>query len=96
VVLAGWALCAMLLVLPLFPDLPQSRRGWALLLLLGPPYAFLVDWVTGLFLGAKAGARISSSRFSVGRIAVLLFAMLVLLAPFWWLLRESLGVPAGQ
>lgn len=88
--LAAWAILAGLLVLQLLPDAPGTARGWAVLLVLGPPASLALAWGAERLFGEAAGARISSARFSIARIAVGAVACLAALAPLiWWLLREA-------
>jgi hypothetical protein len=88
--MAVWAVVATLLVLQLVPDVPSTARGWLLLLVFGPPAYVALEWASGLMFNAETGARISTARFSLSRIAVALVVILVALAPFaWWFLRQA-------
>jgi hypothetical protein len=89
-VLAAWAIVAALLILQIAPDTPRSVRGWALLLVAGPPVYVAIEWASGRLLSAEMGVRISSARFSFARIAVAVLVMSIVLAPFaWWFLRHA-------
>jgi hypothetical protein len=87
-----WAALAGLVVLQLAPNVPETRGGWALVVVLGPPVYLGLEWVFGGLFSKETGARISASRFSVARIAVALLIALVVIAPFaWWYLRTRLA-----
>lgn len=89
-VLVAWALYALLLLLQILPDTPSTPRAWALLLVIGPPTYFVLEWTSGRLLGAEAGARISPARFSLARVALALLVAVIALAPFaWWFLRNA-------
>lgn len=89
--LVVWAVSAAVLVLQLLPDTPRTPRGWVLLLVIGPPAYIVLELASSRLFSDKAGARISTARFSVTRIAVALLVALVVLAPFawfaWWVLH---------
>ena len=90
VVLAAWAMFAVLLLLQLLPDTPKTTRGWMLLLVLGPPAYVVLEWASSRLFSSKTGAQISSAGFSFARVVVALIVVLVALAPFaWWLLRSA-------
>lgn len=89
-VLAVWAIVAALLILQLVPGIPSTGRGWALLLVLGPPVYVALEWAADRLFDARTGARISSARLSLARIAVALVFGLIALAPFaWWFFRRA-------
>ncbi|HSM92253.1 MAG TPA: hypothetical protein VLT47_05145 [Anaeromyxobacteraceae bacterium] len=89
-VFAGWAIAAALLVLQLLPDVPTTARGWLLLLVFGPPAYLALEWASGRMFNAETGARVSTARFSLARIAVALAVISAALVPFaWWLLRHA-------
>jgi hypothetical protein len=89
-VLAVWAIIAALLILQLVPGVPNTGRGWALLLVLGPPVYVALEWAADRLFNAGTGARISSARFSFARIAVALVFVLIALAPVaWWFFRRG-------
>jgi hypothetical protein len=93
-VFAVWVIVAALLALQLVPDVPGTVRGWLLLLVVGPPAYLALEWASGRMFNAETGARVSTARFSLARIAVALVVMLVALAPFaWWFLRGAAPSP---
>lgn len=85
-----WLLVGALLTLQLWPDLPGSRRHWALLLALGPPlYVALEAW-SAWVLSESHGWAASRKRFSVVRILLLLPVVL-----FWLALAGSFATFIG-
>ncbi len=90
VVLATWAFVALVVVLTVASSAASMRWwDWALLLVLGPPAYVAVEWAAEKLSIPRLGARISSARLSLLRIAVALAAALVFLVPFvWWSLSH--------
>lgn len=79
----------LVVLLEIWPP-PKTTRGWALLLMVGPPAYFFLDWVGGRLFSPEIGARISPARFSWARIAYATVVALILLAPVvWWGLRHA-------
>lgn len=52
---------------------PSTIRGWLALLVLGPPAYLFLEYLGGKILSPKLGYAVSKSKFSVARIALLLF-----------------------
>ncbi len=74
---------------------PTTRRGWILLLVLGPPAYLLAEWVSDLVFERveKLGGG-SSSVLSWRRVLVALIAFLVLISlvvPVLWAAGVDLG-----
>lgn len=88
--LVVWAVFAALLVLQLLPDTPKTPLGWGLLIVIGPPAYVVLEWASSRLFSDAAGARISTARFSVARIALALLIAVAALAAFaWWALRNA-------
>jgi hypothetical protein len=90
--LAAWLLVALLVVLAIAADVPMSTRGWVLLLVLGPPAYAGGEWLAGRLFNRELGARISTARFSLPRIALATVLLLLVYVPlFWWWSRRPAG-----
>ena len=74
--IALWAMLMGLILLEIVPYTPKSVRGWALLLLAGPPVYLALSWLGERVLGPRL-ARISPARFSVAWFAWMLAAVVV-------------------
>jgi uncharacterized membrane protein YqjE len=78
-----WLLLGAILVLQLWPDLPSTRRQWALLLVMGPPLYVLGELACAwLFSQSRSYAK---KRFSITRIALALPIAIAWFALAWWL-----------
>lgn len=88
---AAWVILALGLGLSLgLPLTTMGWRGWVVLLAAGPPAYLALEWASGRLFSPESGARISSARFSLARIAVALAVTLIVLVPFaWWFVRQS-------
>lgn len=75
---ALWAMLIALLLLGLYPALPETAGGWLLLVAAGPPAYLAVELVAGKLLSREAGVRLSAKRFSWKRILVALLVALAL------------------
>lgn len=83
--IAIWVLLVGLILLEIVPNTPRSVRGWALLLLAGPPIYLAVSW-----LGERL-ARIAPARFSFAwfawMVVLVVFGSAVVALSGWWFLR---------
>lgn len=88
----GWLLMATIIILALWPDLPQSKLIWVLLVLFGPPLYVLGEAFFDWLFSERHGHSISSSGLSFKRILFALPVVIVLTALSWsasWLLTRS-------
>jgi len=76
----GWLVLAGLLLLELWPAMPESRREWALFIVFGPPVYLFGEYISEKFFSPKVGYGIAPPGFSFKRVLVALFFVLVLLA----------------
>jgi putative copper export protein len=77
--LAGlWFFLVGFLILQQWPDLPKTKLGWFLLVLLGPPIYLLGEGFFGWLFSKERGERISNKRFSLLRIAFALSIVLLI------------------
>jgi hypothetical protein len=90
-VIAIWAFLTGMILLEIVPYTPRSFRGWALLLIAGPPMYLGVSWFGERVLSPWLARIREPARFSVGWFAwivaviVIGFAYVALIA--WWSLR---------
>jgi hypothetical protein len=82
----SWLFVGALLLLELWPNVPQSVAGWVLFVAVGPPLYVLGEAFADWAFSARHGAAISGARFSLRRVLVALLVSLVFLAAYWWAL----------
>lgn len=70
----------LLLLLDIFPHLPNSPIGWVILVGLGVPFWLLLEWFGQKILSKKLGHRISERPFSGIRIICAFAAILIFCA----------------
>ena len=80
VVVSLWLLFCGLILLWLWPWRPATALQWVLFVVLGPIVWSALEYVGGLILSPKVGARISPRRFSWLRICYGVIAFLLCLA----------------
>lgn len=86
VVALVWLLVAGLLMLQLWPDLPESTLQWVLFIALGPPVYLLGESFFAWLLSRRHGQFISPHGFSFKRILVELAVLLSFIGFGGWLL----------
>jgi hypothetical protein len=82
----GWLFVAALLLLQVWPRVPQGFAGWMVFIALGPPSYVLAAAFAGWLFSERHGAAISRARFSPLRVLFALFVSLAFLAVYWWVL----------
>jgi hypothetical protein len=85
VVALAWLLVAGFLALQFWPDLPQSKLQWILLVIFGPPIYVLGESFFGWLFSQRHGQSVSSRTFSFKRILIALPVVLAFAALSWWL-----------
>jgi len=80
----GWLPVATIFFLALWPDLPQSKLMWVLLVFFGPPFYVLGEAFFGWVFSERHGYSISSSGFSFKRILVALLVVIAFFVLSWW------------
>src|SRR5438552_10159229 len=83
---AGWLFVVGIVLLQLWPRVPQSFGGWVLFVALGPPAYLLAEAFAGWLFSERHGMVISRARFSLLRVIFGLLVSLVFLAAYWWVL----------
>lgn len=83
-----WVLAGCFLLAQLWPDLPQTRKQWALLLVFGPPL-YVIGEAGSAWLVARTHNS-SGKRFSLARIAFMLPVAAVWFA-LCWLFASLIG-----
>ena len=81
----AWLLVAGLLTLQFWPDLPQSKLHWVLLVAFGPPLYVLGEAFFGWLFSQRHGQSVSPHGFSLKRILIALPVVLAFTALCWWL-----------
>jgi hypothetical protein len=83
----AWLLLVGFLALEFWPDVPQSKAGWALFILFGPPLYVLAEGAGESFWASRAGRSLSYP--SRAMQAVFVVSSLVIGGAFvwglWWL-----------
>ncbi len=77
-----------LILLYIYPHWPADLTGWFILILVGIPVSFCLEWIGNSFFSKETGSRISEKRFSVKRIALGLFVFISIAGglAFLWVL----------
>ncbi len=73
---AIWVFLNGLILLEIVPYTPRTFRGWALLLMAGPPVYLAVSWLGERVLSPRL-ARIAPARFSLAWFAWMLVATVI-------------------
>jgi hypothetical protein len=84
----GWIVLVPVVLLQLAPWWPRSARGWALLVLVGPPVYLAASWLLERWKPLDRAVRLTGARSSGARIAVGVAVTLAVLLPFWWVLAR--------
>ena len=81
----------LVLILPyIYPHWPVDLVGWLVLILIGVPISFCLEWISESAFSKKTGVRISTNRLSITRIAIALL-FIVLIAGAFALLWAACG-----
>jgi hypothetical protein len=80
----------VLILLYIYPHWPVDLVGWLVLILIGVPISFCLEWISESAFSKKTGVRISTNRLSVTRIAIALL-FIVLIAGTFALLWAACG-----
>jgi hypothetical protein len=90
-VIAIWAFYIGMIMLQIVPYTPRSFRGWALLLIAGPPVYLAVEWVGERVLSPRLARIPKPARFSLGwfvwMVAATAFGSALVGLSVWWSLR---------
>ena len=65
-----------LILLYIYPHWPADQLGWFILILVGIPVSFCLEWIGNYFFNKETGSKISEKRISVKRIALGLFVFI--------------------
>ena len=84
--LGMWALLVALILLEIAPHVPETRLGWVLLAVAGPPLYLAGELISARLFSREVGTRISPKGFSLARVVVATGAMLLLAGAAWWAL----------
>jgi hypothetical protein len=79
-VLAAWAVLLAAVAFELYPAIPEGRRGWTLLVVLGPPIYVALELLAAKVWSHEWGVRISFATFSWKRVLIALVVCLALAA----------------
>jgi len=89
-VIAIWAFLTGMILLDIVPYTPRTFRGWALLLLAGPPVYLAMSVLCERMLSPRL-ARIAPARFSLAWFAwmalAVVFGSAMVALSVWWSLR---------
>lgn len=77
-VLAAWAVLIAVVAVDLYPVIPEGRRGWTLLVVLGPPIYVALELLAAKVWSHEWGVRISFATFSWKRVLIALLVCLTL------------------
>ena len=80
-----WLVAATILAFQFWPELPQSKLQWALLVIFGPPLYVIGEAFFGWLFSKAHGESVSPSNFSLKRILIALPVVLAFFAISWWL-----------
>jgi uncharacterized protein YqgC (DUF456 family) len=65
-----------LILLYFYPHWPADSLGWLVLILVGIPVSFCLEWIGNYFFSKETGSKKTEKRFSVKRIALGLFVFI--------------------
>ena len=76
-----------LILLYIYPKLPNSAIGWAIILFIGIPLAIALETLSEFILSDKIGKKISGNKYSGIRVLIALLIALFILGIFGFLSR---------
>jgi hypothetical protein len=82
--------CSALLLLYIHPHFPIDLCGWFILIFIGVPIYFYLEWIGETIFNKKVGQEISGKKVSVKRIMLLLLVSIGLAGVyiiFWFIFR---------